>query len=166
MVRLLFACTAVLVAILPAAASAQDYSATSAVTRDVASDYLQAYIARDWDRLETLLGDEASFEDPTAKLVFGGGIRQGKPAMMTMFREGYSSITDMRFDEQLRFAAGNIAVFEGVLTWTALHQGGVPVTAEMPFVVILEVEDGKVVSHRDHADYAPYLEARAAAFGN
>lgn len=150
----------------PSSLFAQDYAEASVVTSDVASRYLDAYIARDWDALEPLLADEATFRDPTAKLVFGGEGATGKAAMMTMFRQGYSAITDMGFEEDRRIVGGTVGIFEGTLTWTALHRGGVPVTARMPFVLILELEDGKVVSHRDYGDYTGYLAARAEAFAD
>lgn len=162
MFRLLLALAASIIAI-PSSAAAQSYAEASEMTRTIADEYFNAYVGLDWDRLEPLLADDASFKDPTARLVFGGVGATDKTAMMSLFREGYAAITEMKFEEDRRIIAGDVAVFEGSLTWTAIHRGGVPVTATLPFVTIIEVKDGKVVSHRDHGDYTPYLEARAEA---
>ena len=39
---------------------------------------------------------------------------------------------------------------------------GREVASVMPFLSILRIEDGLVVSHRDYADYAPFLAAARA----
>ena len=75
---------------------------TSQATQKVAEAYFQAYIARDWDRLEPLLAEAGRFEDPTASSVFGGVGKQGKTAVMQGFREGYASINQMSFPATTR----------------------------------------------------------------
>lgn len=162
--RILFLAAAMLAAMPAHAQEEQSYEAATAATNEVASAYFDAYVARDWDWLEPMLADNANFKDPTATLVFGGVGAPDKAAMMTLFREGYSSITEMSWQEDRRIMAGNIAVFEGTLSWTARHRGDVLVTAVMPFATIVTVEDGKIVEHRDYGDYSKYLEARAKAF--
>ena len=152
--RILFLAAAMLAAMPAHAQEEQSYEAATTTTNQVASAYFDAYVARDWDRLEPMLADNANFKDPTATLVFGGVGAPDKAAMMTLFREGYSSITEMSWQEDRRIMAGNIAVFEGTLSWTAV----------MPFATIVTVEDGKIVEHRDYGDYSKYLEARAKAF--
>ncbi|WP_243919015.1 nuclear transport factor 2 family protein [Novosphingobium beihaiensis] len=133
------------------------YDQVTQASTPVADAYFAAYIARDWDKLETLLDDEASFQDESAELVFGGLRSQGKAAMMKRFREGYASLTHMSFKPQRTFHAGHIAIYEGDLDWGLDIGDGVVVESETPMVVILRVEDGKIVRHRDNVDYAPFL---------
>ena len=59
----------------------------SAQTEVVAKLYFDAYIARDWDRLEPLLDEQIRFDDATAHLVFGAVGKQGKAVLMKAFRE-------------------------------------------------------------------------------
>ncbi|MBC2776381.1 nuclear transport factor 2 family protein [Parasphingopyxis marina] len=150
-----------------AAQQRPNFDATSAETAPVGEAYFAAYIARDWDALEPLLADAASFRDPTAELVFGGALADGKAAMMTLFRQGYAGITRMEFRPLRTLHAGHYAIFEGELDW-ALDMGdgsgeGRIVESVMPFVTLLRIEDGLVVEHRDYADYAPFLAAARAA---
>lgn len=135
----------------------------SAATAPVGEAYFAAYIARDWDALEPLLADAASFRDPTAELVFGGALADGKPAMMALFHEGYAGITQMEFRPARTLHSGNYTIFEGELDWAVDMGDGTAVASVMPIVTILRIEDGLVVSHRDYADYAPFIAAARAA---
>lgn len=136
-----------------------DYTAVSAATAPVADAYFAAYTARDWDRLEPLLAPDASFQDPTATHVFGGVLSEGRDAMMQRFRVGYAGITDMTFAIDRRLISGDIAIYEGALNWGLDLGDGTLVDSVTPMVIVLTVEDGKVVKHRDYVDYAPFLEA-------
>jgi ketosteroid isomerase-like protein len=136
-----------------------DYTAVSAETQSVGEAYFDAYIARDWGRLEPLLADNASFLDPTADLVFGGAQVDGKAAMMTFFREGYAGITRMSVSPVRAIHSGHYAIFETELDWAMMMSATQEVASVMPFVVVLRIEDGRVVSHRDYADYAPFIAA-------
>ena len=139
------------------------FAETSAATETVSQAYFDAYIARDWDALEPLLADTGTFRDITAEPVFGGAGAQGKAAMMTLFREGYASITQMSLRPMRTIHSGQTSIFEGELDWTLRLQNGSEVRSVMPFLTILRVEDGLVVSHQDFADYAPFIEALHAS---
>ncbi|ASP39142.1 hypothetical protein CHH28_10820 [Bacterioplanes sanyensis] len=140
------------------------YGDLSAETQVVGERYMQAYIARDWDVLADFVAESATFSDPTATMVFGQVLQQGKSAMMANFRSGYASITHMQFHPQRTFFAGDRAVFEGTLDWDlTLQNDAVVRTRAMPFVTILTVTDGKVQEHTDYADYQPFLDAYQAA---
>ncbi|WCL55253.1 nuclear transport factor 2 family protein [Gimibacter soli] len=134
------------------------YSGTTEVTAPVADAYFKAYIARDWDALEPLLADAASFEDQTARLVFGGVAREGRLAMMDLFRNGYASIKDMSFNPLRTIHSADFGLYEGVLHWE-IDVNGVIVISETPFVTIVKVLEGKVIEHRDFVDYAPFIAA-------
>ncbi len=131
----------------------------SAQTEVIAKLYFDAYIARDWDRLEPLLDEQIRFDDATAHLVFGAVGKQGKAVLMKAFRETYASIRDMRFHPQSQFASGEHMVFVGELEWSIGLPDGLTVGNRMPFVVRLQVRDGKVLEHQDTADYKPFMEA-------
>lgn len=151
---------------LPAVASAAPptFAQASQATRSVAEPYFEAYIARQWDRLAPLLAEQGSFEDPTATLVFGPVKQAGKAATLQNFRDGYAAIRHMAFHASRVFVSGEHAVFEGTLDWTlALAGGRQAVTTGMPFITVLRVVDGRVVEHRDYADYTPFLAAVKAA---
>lgn len=135
----------------------------SAATETVTQAYFDAYIGRDWDRLEPLLADAGTFRDVTADPVFGGAGAEGKAAMMTLFREGYAGITRMSLRPLRTFHSGHHSIFEGELDWTLRLDNGREVSSVIPFVTILGVEDGLVVSHRDFADYAPFVAALRAS---
>lgn len=172
-VRGLSACLAapaLLFGALPAEAQQepQDYAQITAETSPVADAYFRAYIALDWDALEPLVGKDASFRDPTAEHVFGGKLFEGKDAVMAHFRQGYAGVSWMKFAPTRTIKAGNYAIYEGDLSWSIKLRAGGKLETTMPFVCILRVEDGKVVEHRDHGDYAPFLkglEARSEAQG-
>lgn len=160
---------ALLVSALPAFAQAPRPSLAerSAQTEAVAKPYFDAYIARDWQRLEPLLDDHIHFDDATAKLVFGAVGKQGKAELLKAFRETYASIHDMKFHPTSQFASGEHMVFVGELEWRIGMPDGLLVDTRMPFVVRLQVRDGKVLEHQDTADYKPFIaalrKARAAA---
>lgn len=140
----------------------QNFGEASAASESVGQAYFDAYIARDWDSLEPLLAGTGSFHDATAELVFGGAEAQGKAAMMTLFREGYAGIRRMELRPLRTFHSGHYAIFEGELDWTLQLDGGGEVSSVMPFITILRIENGLIVSHRDFADYAPFLTALRA----
>lgn len=135
------------------------FEQASQQTREVAERYFQSYLALDWDRLAPMLADEASFADPTAALVFGGVVREGKAAVLKTFREGYSTIEQMRFVPHQTFFSGRFAVFSGQLDWTMKIDNGRRVHTVMPLVTTLRIEGGLVLEHRDLADYHPFLVA-------
>lgn len=141
------------------------YAEVSAQTAPVGEAYIAAYTSRDWDALEPLLADDASFHDPTATLVFGDIRSETRAAMMERFRVGYAGLTHMEWSGIRTIVAGEVAVAEGVLHWGLDIGGGKTVDSVTPMVIVVTVKDGKVVSHRDYIDYAPFLkevrEARA-----
>lgn len=141
------------------------FAATTAATAPVADAYFAAYIARNWDALEPLLAEPAVFEDPTALHVFGPVRSEGRTAIMERFRVGYAGISRMAFAPTRRMMSGNVAIYEGALDFALDIGNGLVVESVNPMVIILTVEDGRVVSHRDYVDYAPFLQAVRSARG-
>lgn len=159
--RIMVGFLALLVLNVTSAGEKPDYEVVSKRTESIARRYLQAYLQRDWDELAPMLADQARFADTTATLVFGDIDKQGRSAMLAMFREGYAAIESESFRLQRAIFSGEQAIFEGELDWSVrLRSGKLVVVKSMPFIVMLRVVDAKVVEHRDFADYCPYLEAR------
>lgn len=143
------------------------YSAITAATAPVADAYFAAYIANDWDALEPRLADSATFQDPTAKRIFGGVLSEGRAAIMERFRTGYASLTHMEFTKNRSLISDESALYEGALHWGMDLGDGTLVDCVTPMVILLTVVDGKVIRHTDYVDYAPFTaavrKARAAA---
>ncbi|WP_265570773.1 nuclear transport factor 2 family protein [Sphingomicrobium nitratireducens] len=156
---------AILFALAPTGALAQqsDFDVATETSMRIGQSYFEAYIERDWDRLEPMLADDVVFQDTTAKYLFGGQPQEGKATLAAFFRTAYAGISRMEFTPSRSFASSDTAVFEGMLDWDVDMGGGRIVSTSMPFVVILALRDGKIVSHRDFADYRPFLDANAAS---
>ncbi|MDE1467682.1 nuclear transport factor 2 family protein [Aurantiacibacter sp. D1-12] len=144
-----------------------DYAAVGEATAPVADAYFAAYTSRDWDAAEALLAEHADFVDPTATLVFGEVTSDGRAAIMERFRVSYAGITHMEFVSGSRMVSAETAIYEGALHWGFDLGDGTLVDAVTPMVIVLTVEDGRVVHHRDYVDYTPFIEAmrRARAEG-
>lgn len=131
----------------------------SARTEAVAKPCFEAYIARDWDRLEPLLDEQIAFDDATATLLFGASGIQGKGALMSALRKTYAAIRDMRYHPGSQFASGEHMAFVGELAWRLATPDGLMVDTGAAFVVRLRVRDGKVLEHQDTVDYKPFVQA-------
>lgn len=143
------------------------YAAITAATAPIADAYFAAYIANDWDALEPLLAERATFQDPTASHIFGGVLSDGRTAMMERFRTGYASLTHMEFTRNRSLISDQSALYEGALHWGMDLGDGTLVDCVTPMVIVLTVVDGKVTRHLDFVDYSPFVaavrKARAAA---
>lgn len=135
------------------------YPEITAATAPVADAYFAAYIAHDWDTLEQLLTEDASFQDPTAKHIFGSVPSNGRTAIMKGFRVGYASISHMEFVKNRRLISGETAIYEGALHWGTDLGNGTIIDIVTPMVLVLNVVNGKVGRHVDYVDYAPFVAA-------
>lgn len=141
-----------------AAAQTTPYREASARTKEVGERYFAAYIAKDWSTVGALLAENGSFADRTAELVFGSTLQQGRAATLAFFEKGYAGV-QMRYRSSRAIHTGHYALYEGSLDWTLKLDDGRTITTEgMPFIVTLRVEGGRVVEHRDYADYHPFVE--------
>lgn len=138
----------------------EPYNRMTAETEAIAKQYFDAYTSLDWDTVETLVAENYAFDDPTAEHIFGVTRIEGKANAINYFRTGYASISEISFDQQRAFFSSDYAVFEGTLDWTIdTGDGNEVATKAMPFVVVIKVENGKVIEHQDFADYRPYFNA-------
>lgn len=135
-----------------------DFPSLTAATAEVAGRYIDLYYRLDFDGMEKLLADDVSFEDPTARLVFGSDLSDGKAAVMENFRTGYAGIKSMNFTPTRNFASGEFAVFEGEISWTFSNSAGKEITIRgMPIMQVIQVRGGQVCLHRDYGDYRVFM---------
>lgn len=146
------------------AASAQQkdkFEKNTEVTKEVAGKYFGYYMALDWNKIEPLMHDEITFDDPTAELAIGWQNKPGKANLMKHFREGYAAIIKMTPNLTRSFFSGDVAVFEMNLEFSFKGGNDKVFTIRMPLVTILRVKDGKIIEHRDYGDYREYLKQLA-----
>ena len=130
--------------------------------QQVADRYVAAYFDKRWDDLSAASGDALSFEDPTALLVFGPPPeRDSKAKVLELFRTGYAPL-ELKFDQLRAMYSGDHAFYEGNLDWV-YHLPERDIHSITPMIVILRLENGKVVEHRDYVDYRPFIEAEIAS---
>ncbi len=134
------------------------YLSASQQSEQVGTRYLNAYIEQDWDVLSELLAEESKFDDPTANLVFGPVVQQGKAQIMKYFVENYLDF-DMSIVINETFFSGNIAMFNVSLDWSFQNEGRQINIHKMPMMVVLRIEEGKVLEHRDYVIYDKLLNA-------
>lgn len=151
------------VVLTPAAAKGVGYAKQSEESAKVGEAYIAAYIGLDWDRIEPLLADHATFHDPTAEVLFRAAPKGGRDSIMKAFREGYADISNMMLHRSRTFYSGNYTVFEGDLEWGLRLPDGRTIQTRAPFIAILRIENGKVIEHRDYVDYAPFLKSERAS---
>ncbi len=125
-------------------------------TRSVAERYMQHYLSMNVEAMGALMHDAITFEDPTARLIFGSQKHEGKDSVLAAMQMSVKSITGMTPDHIRQFASGNTLVSELTLRWSFLSRSGKPVTITTPLVVVLMVQDGKVIWHRDYGDYTTF----------
>lgn len=146
-------CSLVLFAQTPRSTAFAD---TTERTRTVAERYMQYYLTMDVQAMGALMHDAITFEDPTARLIFGSQKHEGKDSVLAAMRMSVNSITGMRPEHIRQFASGNTLVSELTLRWSFLSRSGKTVTITTPLVIVLMVQDGKVIWHRDYGDYTTF----------
>lgn len=128
------------------------YDATTERTRQVANEYLEAYLASDLEAERRLLAPDAVAQDPTAQ-VYGPGSGQpleGAERILATRARTFQNVTDFDMEVSRSFVANHHAVFMGRTSYT-LGNGAHYV---QPAVFVVEVRDGKVTRHWDFVDYS------------
>lgn len=134
------------------------YLARSELTKSIAEPYFLAYIARDWSAMEALMHTDVSWQDPTAEQLFSGKTVQGKSKALDHLRKTFSGILHMDARVTRRLFSANHAIFESALDWTSALGAEKSMTVRAtPFVVVLRIQEGKVVEHTDYADYHGFI---------
>ncbi|HEX8803140.1 MAG TPA: nuclear transport factor 2 family protein [Acidimicrobiales bacterium] len=116
-------------------------TATTAATAEAAATYFDAWRARDFDRLRTVLADEVTFAGPL-------GTAAGPEECLAGLRGLSEIVTDI--EVLRRFADGPDA-----LTWFELRTTVTP--TPVPVANWSRVEDGRVIRIRATFDPRPLL---------
>ena len=132
------------------------FADTTERTRRVAERYMQHYLSMIVETMGALMHDAITFEDPTARLIFGSQKHEGKDSALAALKQAVNSITGMTPDHIRQFASGNTFVSELTLRWSFRSRSGKPVTITTPLVIVLMVQDGKVIWHRDYGYYTNF----------
>lgn len=137
-----------------------DYFARSAATEKVATEFVERYFKMQFAEMELLSDPDISFDDPTANPIFGSEIVTGREAVFKAKREGFADINSIEFHQTRSFFAADYAVFEGVIDWSFPGQkaGRIISIKGMPLVIVLQLRDGRVISHRDYGDYRVFMK--------
>jgi limonene-1,2-epoxide hydrolase len=131
-------------------------------TRVSADAYFKAYFSKDWKTIERLADKQIRFSDPTAALPFGPSPEKtGNKVLVAAFEETLTPL-DLDFQSLRTVYSGEYAIYEGSLTWTS-HLKQRSITATVPLITILRVVKGRIVEHRDYADYQPFVDAERAS---
>lgn len=139
------------------------FQTNTAVTKDLASKYFDLYMGLDWDKLESLMHAEISFDDPTAELAIGWQKVAGKENVIKHFKTNYGAITKMTPNLRRSFFSGDVAVFEMDFEFSFKNTKNEIVTIKMPLITILKIKDGKIIEHKDYGDYNEYLKQYRAS---
>jgi hypothetical protein len=134
------------------------FQETTALTKEVATRYFNHYMNLEWDKIESLMHKDITFDDPTAELAIGWQKVKNKDNVLKHFRINYAAITKMTPNLQRSFFSGNNAVFEMNLVFSFRSGKDQITTIKMPLVTILTLKDGKVITHKDFGDYTEYLK--------
>lgn len=138
----------------------QTWDATSA-TRDIATRYIETTFAQRYDDLLQLYAADVSFIDPTAD-IFGPGSRalagvHGSLNLVELQKSWGIVSSDFRIDTHM--FVGEYGIFAGELNVTFQGGGGQPAEFDVPFVTVIGVSDGQVVSRTDYGDYRSMVGA-------
>ncbi len=125
-------------------------------TKIVSERYFEQYAKLGFDSMAMDMSENYNFEDPTAKVIFNGLNIEGKDKAIANFKANYTffnvSIPTIR-----RYFSGNYGIFEGTYKFSTYTPKKEVISFELPITIIIKVENGKVVEHRDFADYQAYL---------
>jgi len=131
---------------------------STTICKEVTSKYFNAYINLEFDTMMPMMHDGISFQDPTAKFVFGGKKIEGKINVYENFKTSYASIIKMKQETIRTIFSSNTGLFEINLVWKLKNGPDKIITINMPLIVVLTIENGKVIRHRDYGDYNYFIE--------
>lgn len=152
--------TAFLLIMSPAAiAQRPSFRDSTAMTKTIASQYFEGYMAMKFDEMAKLMHDHISFDDPTSRYAVGWDKVEGKEQVLNFFRKNYSSIIEFKPTLQRSYFSSNDAVFQMDLTFKFTMEGKKdPLTITMPLTTVITVKGNKVIAHRDLGDYVVYMQ--------
>lgn len=130
----------------------QNFFSKSDETMKTASEYVQAYSAKDFDKMATFYSDSSLFADYTAMDAFRNDNRRRGASIAPSLKKVFQNIPSFRIDVDNKFASGKFALFEGFVIYDYKTRNG-NVSLNHRLIIIIEVGNGKVLKHLDYADY-------------
>lgn len=150
---LLFACALIYAQEQPS------FSEISTQTQEITTQYFNDYINLDFEAMKPQMHQDISFNDTTAKLIFGVELVEGKTQVFENFKKTYASIIEMKADIIRTMFSSHVGIFEIELTYKFKEKAESVITiSRMPLVIVLTVKEGKLVEHRDYGDYKYFLK--------
>ncbi|PHS62868.1 MAG: hypothetical protein COB12_10210 [Flavobacterium sp.] len=135
------------------------FSEITTNTKSITTTYFNDYINLDFDALKSQMDNDISFNDTTAKLIFGIELVEGKKQVFENFKNTYTSIVEMKADIIRTIFSSHVGIFEIELTYKfKVGIEKVITIKKMPLIVVLTVKDGKISEHKDYGDYNHFLE--------
>ena len=134
------------------------FSETTSITKKITVKYFSNYFKLDFDAMKDNMHDDISFHDPTAELIMGTRLVEGKTNVYESFKKNYATIIEMKQEPIRTIFSSTTGIFEVIIKYKFKDGPEKIVAIEMPLIVVLTVKDGKVVEHRDYADYNYFIE--------
>ncbi len=124
----------------------------------VADAYLKVYQVFDLEKMEPFYSEDAIFYDPTSEMWGEDGFHwRGKKEIMEGMRKLVAEFNPkMEYIVKERYESAGHVVYSGKGRAVAVEDGATRISCNAVTTVIT-VKAGKVVEHRDYADYATYL---------
>lgn len=139
------------------------FSEITANTKETTTRYFNDYIQLDFEAMKAQMNDNISFNDTTAKLIFGIELVEGKTQVFENFKKTYAAIVEMKSEVIRTMFSSNVGVFEIQLTYKFKVDAEKIITIKkMPLIIVLTIKDDKISEHRDYGDYNHFLEQYSA----
>lgn len=141
-----------------AEAGAEELEQEGTNARPPALQYLDLYHRGEIKQMGEFLKDSSLMEDPTAA-GFGMGLHQvGREKIVAKLEELFAAVGNPEFRTELEFTTGAYGVSGGTFTYDApgssVGRAEETIRVELPVVSVVEMDEkGKIVAHRDYADY-------------
>lgn len=137
----------------------KQFNDNTAITKKITTRYFNAYMDLNFETMKKLMHKDISFYDPTSKFIFGSVKVTEKEKVYKNFINNYFSIVDFKKSDLKSFFSSNTGVFKFNLSWSFKEADNKIVTIKnMPLVVVLTIENNKVIEHVDYGDYVHFLK--------
>lgn len=135
--------------ILGVASKATAQTQQHVLDAEVAEKYMNTYGASNIQGLREFLADNAVFDDPSSHF-------EGADAIVEGLTTVFSDITRLEFDLITKYRSGNQFVYSGLIDFKMILALSAEQRQEfsfkLDFMVVLKIENGKVLHHTDYID--------------
>jgi hypothetical protein len=136
----------------------KQFNDNTAITKKITTSYFNAYMDLDFETMKKLMHKDISFFDPTSKFIFGSVKVTEKEKVYKNFLNNYSSIVDFKKSNLESFFSSNTGVFKFNISWSYKDANNNIVDIKnLPIIVVLTVENNKVIKHVDYGDYNLFI---------